>query len=57
MTAERGQAAQWLLGDVAPHSLSTFVAVARQVLDRIGAATPVEPGRGSRQGPSNKEVG
>lgn len=57
MTAERRQAAQWLLGDVAPRSLSTFVAVARQVLDRIGAATPGEPGRGSRQGPSNKEAG
>ncbi len=57
MNAERRQAAQWLLGDVAPRSLSTFVAVARQVLDRIGAATPVEPARGSGQGPSNKEEG
>ena len=58
MTDERRQAAQWLLGDVAPRSLSTFVAVARQVLDRIGAAAPVDPGRGSRpEGPSDKEVG
>ncbi len=58
MTAERRQAAQWLLGDVAPRALSTFVAVARQVLDRIGAATPVEPGRGSGdRGSSNKEMG
>ena len=47
MSAERRQAAQWLLGDVAPRSLSTFVTVARQVLDRIAAAMPDDPGRGS----------
>jgi DNA-binding MarR family transcriptional regulator len=57
MIEERRQAAQWLLGDVGPRSLSTFVSVARQVLDRIGAATPIEPSPGARQGPSNKEEG
>lgn len=57
MIEERRQAAQWLLGDVGPRSLSTFVSVARQVLDRIGAATPIEPSPGPRQGPSNKEEG
>ena len=50
MAAERQQAAGWLLGDVAPDDLATFVAIANQVLDRIGAVPPTE--RSSAREPS-----
>ena len=40
LVAERQQAARWLLGDVPADGLATFVAIANQVLERIGAAVP-----------------
>ncbi len=43
MGTEREQAARWLLGDIAPADLGTFVAVADHVLERITAASPTNP--------------
>lgn len=40
MAAERQEAARWLLGDVPLAHLTSFVAVADQVLERIAAALP-----------------
>ncbi|HEX2046340.1 MAG TPA: MarR family transcriptional regulator [Acidimicrobiales bacterium] len=52
MGAERQEAARWLLGDVPRADLGTFVAIADQVLERIGAARPTSssprPGSGTR---------
>ncbi len=39
MVTERQQAASWLLGDVSADDLDTFVAVADQLLDRMGATS------------------
>ena len=40
LVGERQQAARWLLGDVPADELATFVGIANQVLERIGAAVP-----------------
>ena len=52
MGSERQQAARWLLGDVAPEDLTTFVTIADQVLDRIGAA-----GLSEQSLPANERAG
>lgn len=50
MGAERKQAARWLLGDISPGDLGTFVAVADRVLERITAVSATD-----RQTPDDKE--
>ena len=45
MVDERQQAARWLLGDIPREDLAAFVAIADQVLERIGAAVPPVPGQ------------
>ena len=40
MGSERQEAARWLLGGVSAKDLATFVAIADQVLDRIGRSDP-----------------
>ena len=49
MGDERQRAARWLFGDLPQGDLATFVAIADQVLDRIGAALP--PTSGHSKGP------
>ena len=56
MGSERQQAARWLLGDVSPTDLATFVAIANQVLGRIGAAPPGETSRERKQSDAGRET-
>ena len=51
MSSERQQAAHWLLGDVSSADLATFVTIADQLLDRIGAADV------SEQSPADRPAG
>ena len=46
---ERREAAEWLLGDVSPADLATFVTISDQVLDRVGGGPSPAPSSGREQ--------